>query len=141
MTKKSPKQRASFLQQFWLPVILAVIALVSTIITIVVPILTDRISPTATPPHLGTFDYQVHIETKAGAPITNVTVTIEIGGGKAPLDAVSNSTGLARILIETSYVGKPGRLLVRADGYKTHTQNIDLTEGSLPKVIQLIPEP
>jgi len=92
-------------------------------------------------PPQNTFDYQVHVETNAGEPIANASVIIEIGGCKVPLDTVSDSTGLARIIIETSYVGKPGRLLVSAIGYKIHTQNIDLTEGSLPKVIQLIPAP
>lgn len=141
MTKKPSQQHISFLQKFWLPIILAIITLVGTIVTIISPELIKRISPTATMPPPNTFDYQVHVETNAGEPIANASVIIEIGGGKVPLDTVSDSTGLARIIIETSYVGKPGRLLVSAIGYKIHTQNIDLTEGSLPKVIQLIPAP
>jgi len=141
MTKKSPQQRSSFLQRFWLPIILAVIAFVGTMVTTIGPALINRTSPTATMPPPKTFDYQVHVETNTGDPIANAAVIIEIGGGKVPLDTVSDSTGLARIIIETSYVGKPGRLLVRATGYKTYTQNIDLTEGNLPKVIQLISAP
>lgn len=90
-------------------------------------------------PH--SFDYQARIETKTGAPILYATVRLEIGGGKAPLDSVSDSAGLARIFIDASYAGKPGRLIVEATGYKKYTQNIDLTEGDLPKVIQLDPNP
>jgi hypothetical protein len=134
---KRTAQHASFLQKFWLPIILAIIALVSTIVTLIGPILIGRISTTSTTPPSNSFDYQVRIETKAGDPIPNANMILEIGGGKAPLDSISDSTGLARIFVEASYVGKPGRLIVKATGYKTHTQNIDLIEGDLPKVIQL----
>lgn len=137
MTKKTTQQHASFLQKFWLPIILSIITLVGTIVTLLGPNLINRVLPTATIPPSTKFDYQVHVETNAGDPIANVSVIIEIGGGKAPLDTVSDSAGLARIMIDTSYMGKPGRLIVRAIGYKTHTQNIDLTEGNLPRVIQL----
>jgi hypothetical protein len=137
MAKKTAQQRASFLQRFWLPIILAIIALAGTMITILGPFFASRFSASAVSSPSSSFDYQVRIETRAGEPIANAAVILEIGGGKAPLDGVSDSTGLARIFIEKSFVGQPGRLIVKAPGYKTHTQNIDLTEGKLPKIVQL----
>lgn len=83
------------------------------------------------------FKYQVSVQTLTGEPIKGANVMIEIGNGKAPLNDVSDSNGLVRISIEKLYDGEPGRLTVKADGYKIHTQNIDLTENDLPKIIQL----
>lgn len=136
MAKKTTQQNKTFLQKFWLPIILAIITLVGSILTVLGPKLLEQ-QPASSSFQSKNFDYQVNVETSTGDPIANATVIIEIGGGKAPLDAVSDSAGLARIMIESSYLGKPGRLIVRAPGYKTHTQNIDLTEGNLPKVIQI----
>ena len=138
MTPKITQQQASFLQKFWLPIILAILALLGTLVTVLGPTLTGRLSA---PPTSGSFDYQVRIETRAGEPLTNATVILEIGDGKAPLDGVSDSTGLTRIFVEKSFVGQPSRLIIKAPGYQTHTQNIDLTEGKLPKIIQLDPAP
>jgi hypothetical protein len=137
MAKKTKQPSASFLQKFWLPIILAIIALLGTVVTLLGPILTARFSATATPPLSSNFDYQVRIETKTGDPIENANVRLEIGGGKAPLDSVADSAGLARIFIDASYSEKPGRLIVKAIGYKTYVQNIDLPKDDLPKVVQL----
>lgn len=139
MAKETTQPDRTFLEKFWLPIVLAILTLLGTIITVFGPIILENISD-STAPQSENFDYQVHIES-SGTPIVNATVTIEIGGGKAPLDTISDSTGLARIIIEKSYIGKPGRLIIRATGFKTFTQNIDLTEGNLPKIVQLEPVP
>jgi len=141
MAKKTMQQKKPIPQKVWLAIVLAIITLVGTIVTALGPKLLEQLQPTSSNAQSENFDYQVHIETSAGIPIPSATVTIEIGGGRAPLDTISDSKGLARILIDTSYIGKPGRLIIRAIGYKPFIQNIDLTEGDLPKIIQLEPTP
>ena len=140
MVKKTTQNNRTFLQKFWLPIVLAILTLVGTIVTVLGPATLENIlaNPTRSQPE--NFDYQVHIES-SGTPVVNATVTIEIGGGKVPLDTISDSTGLARIIIDKSYLEKPGRLIIRATGYKPFTQNIDLVGGNLPKIIQLEPNP
>jgi hypothetical protein len=117
---------------WWVPIIVALIGLIGVIITSigVTP------SPTDT-----SFDYQVRVQERdTGEYILNAEVTIEVSG-KAPLDGITDSNGLARIFISSSHAGKPGMLIVEATGYKRHTQNIDLTVGTLPDVVQLEPAP
>lgn len=140
MAKKTAQQNRTFLEKFWLPIVLAILTLVGTIISVLGPILLENISGSSALSQPENFDYQVHIES-SGTPIVNATVTIEIGGGKAPLDTISDSTGLARIIIDKAFIGKPGRLIIRATGFKPFIQNIDLTEGNLPKIVQLEPAP
>ncbi len=92
-------------------------------------------------PTIEDFTYQVHVRVKdTGEDIPNAIVTIEVGG-KAPLDGVTDSTGLARIFVSASHAGRPGRLIVEVDGYGEYRKEIDLTEGALPKDVFLEPEP
>jgi len=87
----------------------------------------------------GTFSYQVRVQEEGTSrSIAGAKVTIEVTG-KAPLDEITDSNGLARIFIDASYVGEPGRLLVEAKGYESHRQEIDLREGDLPDTVQLKP--
>ena len=72
--------------------------------------------------------------------ISGAQVTLEVGG-KAPLDGITDSNGLVRIFVSASHAGQPGRLIVEADEYIKHRQEIDITEGALPKDILLEPEP
>jgi hypothetical protein len=102
------------------------------------------LTPTVTPIETRmdtTFDYQVRVQAKdTGEYIQGAVVTIEVEG-QAPLDGITDSNGLARIIVSSSCVGKPGRLIVEAAGYKRYMQNIDLTIGTLPDVVQLEPVP
>jgi hypothetical protein len=83
------------------------------------------------------FSYLVSVQAKeTGENIRQAKIIIQVPG-KPPLDEVTDSTGLARISIEASHVGQPGKLIVEATGYEQYVQNIDLTEGNLPDVIQL----
>jgi len=83
------------------------------------------------------FEYQVRVQARGtGENVSDAAVTIEVGG-KAPLDGITDSNGLARISISVSHAGQPGILIVEAIGYKRYTQNIDLTKDVLPKIIQL----
>jgi len=116
-------------------VVAAIIAIIALIIS---PDFRGLFTAAATPqPTPDSFSYQVRVEAKdSGKFISNAKVTIEVGG-KAPLDGFTDSSGLAVIFIGASHAGQPGRLIVEADGYQRHTQNIDLTPGALPDVIQL----
>jgi hypothetical protein len=82
------------------------------------------------------FSYPVRVQTSTGIDIPNANVTIDVAQ-KAPLNDVTDSTGYARIFIDSSYIGKPGKLIVDVDGYERFIQNIDLIDGTLPDVIQL----
>jgi hypothetical protein len=117
---------------WWVPIIVALIGLAGVIIT------SDWVTP---PPPVTSFDYQVRVQAKdTGEYILNAKVTIEVGG-QAPLDGITDSNGLARIFVGSSHAGKPGLLIVEATGYKRHTQNMDLTVGTLPDIVQLEPAP
>jgi hypothetical protein len=117
---------------WWVPIVVAVIGLIGVIITskgIILP------TPDTS------FGYQVRVQAKdTGEYIPNAKVTIEVSG-QAPLDGITDSNGLARIFISSSRAGKPGRLIVETAGYKRYMQNIDLTMGTLPDVVQLEPAP
>lgn len=94
-----------------------------------------------TAPMISGFDYKVRVEVKGtGQPIESAKVTIEAGNW-APKNEFTDSNGVARIYIDASSAGKPGRLIVEATGYKRYTENIDLAAGDLPDVIQLEQEP
>jgi hypothetical protein len=84
-----------------------------------------------------TFDYQVRVQEKdTGKPVPNAKVKIEVRA-KSPLEAITDSNGLAKISVESSYTGQPAFLIIQVDGYEGHFRNIDLVEGNLPSLIQL----
>lgn len=126
-------------KKWWVPIAVAIIGLIGAIFTAVWNAGGDSQSTPA--PTASDFTYQVRVQAKdTNDNIPNATVIIEVGG-KAPVDGITDSTGLARILVSSSYSGQPGRLIVEADGYLRHRQEIDITEGALPKDILLEPEP
>lgn len=96
------------------------------------------------PATIESFDYQVRVERieneNRNEPIRNAEVIIEIGGF-APKNDTTDVNGLARIFIDASRAGKPGRLIINADGYEQYIENIDLTLNSLPDVVLLKPLP
>ena len=102
------------------------------------PTPTRTFTPTPTTPTRFTYPVRVQ-EQGTGQNIPNAKVIIEVVG-QAPLDEITDTDGFARIFIDASYVGKPGRLLVEANGYKPCRQEIDLREGILPDTIQLEPK-
>ena len=128
-------QQATFLEKVRVPIIVALIGAAATITAV---ILRDCSTLTA-PSTDGDFAYLVRVHARdTDEPISNAEVTIEVGG-KAPLDDITDTSGLARIFIDSSYVGEPGVLVVRATGYETHRQHIDLKKGALPDVVMLDP--
>ena len=107
---------------FWAPIIAALIGLF--------PFLLGSDNPK-------TFLYSVRVQQQEDAqPVPNATIILEVAG-QAPLDEITDSNGLARLFVEDSHAGKPGRLLITASGYETYRQEIDLTEDNLPETILL----
>jgi hypothetical protein len=83
------------------------------------------------------FAYLIRVqEESTNRNIPNAKVTIEVTG-QTPLDARTDTNGLARIFIDVLYAGKPGRLLVESNGYVSYRQEIDLTQGALPGILLL----
>jgi hypothetical protein len=139
MTHESPK-RVTVLEKVWVPIIVALIGLAGVIAVAIIErggiSSSDVVTPTVVD-----FSYQVRVQSKdTGEEIMGAEVTIEVGG-KAPLDDVTDSNGLARIFVSSSYIGEPGFLIVEAEGYQKHTQNIDLIKDTLPDVVQIESEP
>lgn len=108
------------------------------LLSIFVPILIDQCQVQQSGDELN-FDYQVRVKVQStGDFIENAVVIIEVSG-KAPLDAVTDSNGLARVFIPSEYVGKPGVLIVKAPEYEMYTENMDLTKDALPDIVLLKP--
>jgi hypothetical protein len=100
-----------------------------------------RCSPAPPTPTVGSFYYQVRVQDEnIDAYVARARVTMEISG-KALLDGITDTRGLARIHIPSSHANQPAKLQVEATGYEIYEQYIDLTEDALPKVVQLEQEP
>ncbi|MCA9976798.1 MAG: hypothetical protein KC413_13650, partial [Anaerolineales bacterium] len=86
------------------------------------------------------FDYSIRVQAAgSGENLSGARVTIEVRDENiAPKIELTDSNGLARIFIDSSRAGKPGRLIVEATEFNTYTQNIDLAVGNLPSIIQLV---
>jgi len=114
-------------------VILGIMAIVVSVFLAAWPSLQPR------PP--GSFIYPVRVQEEGTSEsIPSAKVTIEVAG-QAPFDEITDINGYARIFIDASYVGKPARLLIEADGYKPHRQEINLIRDALPDTVQLEPQP
>jgi hypothetical protein len=126
-----------------LALILTAAALAVAIGTWIWPDIRFLLFSSATPmPTSGpSFDYQVRVQAKdTGEYVQGAKVTIEVGG-KAPLDDITDSSGLARIFVPSSHVDHPGVLRVEATGYERYKQHIDLTKDTLPDIVRLEPAP
>jgi hypothetical protein len=86
------------------------------------------------------FQYPVKIQAReTGEAISDARVFIEVLGD-APIDVLTDSNGFARVFINESHAGDPGRLTVQANGYQEYSQNVDLNPESLSHVVQLEPK-
>ncbi len=123
-----------------------VVALIALVGTLGVPLIEKWTgNPTSQPTTEvnpdGSFYYGVRVYVKdKDQVIQGAKVTIEVGG-QAPIDDFTDSNGYTRILILTSHVGQPGRLIVEETGYQRWEQNIDLKPDLLPDIIELEPKP
>lgn len=119
------KGRGSFMNKKTMLELFGVIAGVVTIVAFVISIV-----------DFGDFAYQVRVLDTDGAPIEGAKVTIMVAD-LAPLDRYTDSTGFTRLTIDASRVDEEGKLIVEKDGYKRHSQEIDLRRGKLPDDIRL----
>ncbi len=89
----------------------------------------------------GSFSYLVRVQAEDShePPENGAEVTIELTDGKAPLVVETDSQGIARIIIPADYVGKPGRLIIKAKGYENYSLYIDLFKDVLPTSVSLKP--
>ena len=88
-----------------------------------------------------TLNYAVRVQAEnTGEDIANAEVSIDTRDGMAPLCSVTDAGGFARIGVGASYMGQDALLIVKAPGYKKHTQEIDFTEGNLTQVVLLQPK-
>jgi hypothetical protein len=117
------------------PIIVAIISLIGVIITALVTYLVNK--DTANDPTSIDY-YKVRVvEQVNGGFVGNAKVTIELSGNMVPLDAITDTNGLAIITIPGEYMNKPGKLIVEAQGYKTFYKYVNLSRDSLPDVVQL----
>jgi len=93
-------------------------------------------------PEEGTFYYAVQVQARdTGEEIPYAAITIDGGGGKAPVSSITDANGFAMIRVDASYLGQPARLIVEATRYEKYTQYINLTRDDLSQVVQLDPTP
>jgi len=97
-------------------------------------LLFPSVAPT---PTSGPGPYYVRVQAEeTGECVQGARVTIDVAG-QAPLDDITDVNGLARIFVPSSHANQPGVLRVEATGYERYVQQIDLTPGVLPDVVQL----
>jgi hypothetical protein len=139
MEEESPEE-TTFLERFWLPIIVALIGGLAVVIAALIG--KSAGAPTPTPALTQSpFTYQVRVQAEdTGEYLSNARVTIEVVE-QAPIGGMTDTNGLARIIIAPSHAGQPGFLIVEATGYQRHRQHIDLLEGTLPDSVALEPEP
>jgi hypothetical protein len=83
------------------------------------------------------FQYVIKVVKKGtDEEVPDAKVMLEVIG-RAPLDAVTDSNGYARVFINNDRAGKAGKLIVQTTGYKKYVRNIDLNPMKLPDVVQL----
>ena len=84
------------------------------------------------------FQYQVEVKDKeTDEAISKAQITIEVLN-RTPLHARTDSNGFARVFVDESYAGEPGRLRVKAKGYEIYEIEIDLFPDHLPQEVYLI---
>ena len=133
-------EKTTFLERFWLPIIVALIGGLALVVAALIN--KGASTPTPTPALTQSpFSYQVRVQAEdTGEYLSDARVTIEVAE-QAPIDGMTDTHGLARIIIAPSHAGQPGFLIVEATGYQRHRQHIDLIEGTLPDSVVLEPEP
>ncbi len=118
------------------PVIVAVIGLIGVIITALVTYLVSKPDSKNDNPQFDYYKIRV-VEKVGGAFVGNAKVTIELSGNIIPLDAITDTNGLAIITIPEEYMGKPGKLIVESQEHQIFYKYVNLSRDSLPDVVQL----
>lgn len=122
-------------------VIVAVITGIFTVVVALISLLGDVIPPSNGPgPTPSSLTYVVRVEGQSSADsgLADARVTLEVPG-RAPLDAFTDSNGVAAITVPAQYVGGSAVLLVEAAGFAPLRQNITLDSSMLPPLVRLMP--
>jgi hypothetical protein len=93
--------------------------------------------PTPTPTPM-IYVTRVEGQNSAGTTIKDAKVTLEVPG-RPPLDAYTDSNGVATIIVPAQYVGGSAVMIVEAPGFTTFRQNISIDAGTLPPLVRLSP--
>ncbi len=102
--------------------------------TVETPTVTPTATFTPTPPVI---EQELRIETSgARVGIPGVTVTI-VWGDTELWRGVTGSEGLVTLLIDSAYIGETIELSLKAEGYQSYSQQLELAEGNLPGFIRL----
>lgn len=75
-----------------------------------------------------------------GNGVVGAVVLLEVVG-KEPLDSITDARGFCQFIIPDTFLERPGRIIVEAEGYLQYTQNYNLAVESLPNIIELEPIP
>jgi formylglycine-generating enzyme required for sulfatase activity len=102
------------------------------------PRIQERLWPSTPVSEEATFQVRVESE-ETGAPISGAKVTLEMGGGFQPVVELAGTDGYASFDIESSRVGKRGRLIVESKGYGPEDKPIDLFGNELAHIVSLKP--
>lgn len=117
--------------------IVSVLALVIAFGTWFWPDIRDLLFPSATSTPSASFNYQVRVQAEdTGEYVQGARIAVDVAG-QAPLDAITDMIGFARVFIPSSYAEQPAVLIVEAVGYERYTKNIVLIAGTLPDVAEL----
>jgi hypothetical protein len=119
----------------------AVIGGIFTVIAVLITVLADRIRPPDGPTPTPTpMSYVVRVEgqNSTGTGIENAKVTLNVSG-RPPLEALTDSNGVAVIKVPEEYVRGSAVMIVEATGFVPVSKNITLDAGVLPPVVQLAP--
>jgi uncharacterized coiled-coil protein SlyX len=114
---------------------LLVAGVVVVALVLVAAILIQRLIKTPTPV---TYVVRVEGQNGAGTGIKDAKVTLEVPG-RPPLDAFTDSTGMAVITVPDQYVGGSAIMMVEAPGFTSFRQNIRVDAGALPPLVRLLP--
>jgi len=116
----------------WRIAIFGAVLAITTLIVIALP-------RSKSPEVASSYTLQVQSQ-ETGEDIRNAEVRLDLAG-KAPLRAITDSDGFARIPVDISYNDHRATLVVEATGYKKFRQEIDLTVNDMPHLVQLEPTP
>lgn len=120
-------------EKWWIPIIVAVIALVGTIVAAMI----NNSSPRPAEPEQTYYRVRV-VDKVSRAYVANAKVTIELSGNIiVPIEAITDANGFAIMALPSEHIDKPGKLIVEAREYQMFNKFINLSLETLPDAVEL----